>query len=373
MTSHLTCGVLFESDPVWLWSIRPNSWASIFITGPDESRLRQAHPVLYQRLKNKVVTITSTFGGDYPSVCPDYMWVSGSKCFLDMVILPPRGVHVYLLLKFSRRCPNDLDHIQWTRLTHRNVGGVTNARGTFGIDNRSQAIQIERDVSRSIGHILKYSLRPRVCDADPNVDHYDLNDLLSLSFPRRPVLYPTYMSRTGWGIRELGDLELSSCFELPDYVTWSDRFLRDIIPLQMCRSVIDSVTKTTLTEPPKRKHKTGSSDDFGAMTSTKDVFWLSGVGRWLPGSWADADISDKAVKSDNAPVDFRPWHRRIQLIMPCTVDTISVWERLATRKWRSNVCRSLFRYLSETYGPRWPQEGKGGLAISTRGSTHFYK
>jgi hypothetical protein len=82
----------------------------------------------------------------------------------------------------------------------------------------------------------------------------------------------------------------------------------------MCRAVIDAVTKSPKTKQSKQKQKTGVIIDDRAMSSTKDVVWLSKIGQWLPGTWADADVSEKAVKSGNAPVDFRPWHRRIQLI-----------------------------------------------------------
>jgi hypothetical protein len=94
MSSHLTCGVLFDVDPVWLWSIRPNSWSTIYITSHDASRLRVDHPALHQKIESKCVIIPSTFAADYPSICPDFMWVSGPKHFLDMVSLPLSGTHV---------------------------------------------------------------------------------------------------------------------------------------------------------------------------------------------------------------------------------------------------------------------------------------
>jgi hypothetical protein len=362
MTSRLTCGFLFEADPVWLWSIRPNSWATIFLTGPDELRLRQDHPVLFAKLGNKVVIITSTFAGDFPSIGPDFMWVSGTKPFIDQVSLPPVGRHVYLMLKSPRRCPSDLSHIQWTKLNHRHVGGVTNARATFGIDDRTAELRVDRDLTRCIGHVLKYSIRPRVCDPVPDVPHYVVSDVLSLAYPRRPVVYSTYMSRTGWGIRELTDEELASCFELPEYVTWYDRFLRDLIPLQLCRSVIDSVAESAHTDQPpqKARHADVSVEEDEHTTyipSYQDVIWLPNIAKWLPGSWADADIADKAVKSDNAPVDFRPWHRRIQLVLPCTIESLSILERLAARKWRANISRCLFRFMEAVYGKGWFHRG----------------
>ena len=168
MTSHLSCGVMFDADPIWLWSIRPNSWSKIYITGPDEFRLCQDHPILFKKLEPKCSIISSTFARDYPTICPDVMWISGSKCFIDQVILPPSGTHVYLLVKASRRCPLDLTHIQWTKVSHHNIGGVTNACGTFGIDSRSNPIRMERDLNRSLGNVLTYSIRPKAFDPIPS-------------------------------------------------------------------------------------------------------------------------------------------------------------------------------------------------------------
>ena len=164
------------------------------------------------------------------------------------------------------------------------------------------------------------------------------------------------MTRTGWGIRALQDSELCSSFELPDYVLWNDRFLRDLVPLQMCRAVIDSVIDSKIHSPAPSKRSSVSVERTAhppSRTSSQDVIWLPSVSRWLPGSWADIEIADKAVKSDNAPVDFRPWHRRIQSLFPCTLDTLCILERVSVRRWRANVCRSFCAYLSSAYGDRW--------------------
>jgi hypothetical protein len=148
MEATLTCGVLFEADPVWLWSLRPNSWASIYITGDDVTILRRKHPELLTRLSSKIVIIASTFEAVYPSVCPDVMWVSGQRGYLDMVSLGKGATHVYWLSHCSRRCPTNTRSINWTKILHRNVGGVTESRGTFGIDSRSTPLNLEKVLHR---------------------------------------------------------------------------------------------------------------------------------------------------------------------------------------------------------------------------------
>ena len=112
------------------------------------------------------------------------------------------------------------------------------------------------------------------------------------------------------GYAALSDDELALCFELPVYLIWDDRFLRDIVPLQMFRSVIDAVTESMhpAPRPPPFKHLNTSAAFNGEMSDSPDVSWLEGIEQWMPGSYGDASIADKAVKSDDAPVGFCPWH-----------------------------------------------------------------
>ena len=158
---------------------------------------------------------------------------------------------------------------------------MTNAQGSFGVSSTSKEIRLDQDVRRSNGHVIKYSVRPRVFDPDPGGDHYAVTDLLSLSFPRKSMLFSTHMSRTGWGIRCLTEEELALCFELPEYVSRNDRYIRDIIQLQLCRSVVDSFTEACSPEPPRVRLKTSHGSFFDSKTSLSDVEWLPSVQRWL--------------------------------------------------------------------------------------------
>ena len=356
MSTTMTCGVVSESDPVWMWSLRPNSWQKIFVLPSELSFIRSKHPELLNVMAKVLVQIPSTFAGDYPMICPDVMFISGSRRFIMSLVLPTISMHVIWLSDSPRRPPTDFHDIQWTRVSHCKVGGVTEARGTLGISASFPKISLDPDVKRSLGHILKFSIRPKACDPETSLVHYMTSDLLSLSLPRRPILYSTYMSRTGWGIRELSDDELSLCFELPSYVMWEDRFLKCILPLQLFRSVIDCVTGHLEVTPAPLKRHTASQDEVVSFPEI-DACWLPSISKWLPGSWSLTEIASKAVKADNAPVDFTPWHRRIQLVLPCSDDTIAVLERFAARIWRRNVCQSLFIFLRREYGKDWHMSG----------------
>ena len=344
---------LFESDPVWLWAIRPNSWASVYLSCHDRTVITTHHPDLADILNSKMVSIPSTFHGDYPDISPDVLFISGSLQFISNISLPPCGTHLFWLSHASRRFPTALSQISWSRICHNKVGGVTEARASFGINANLPAISLLPDLSRTLGHIVKHSVRPQACDINPIFDHYATSDLLSLSFPRKPILYPTHMSRSGWGMRELTTLELGSCFELPEYVIWEERFLRDIVPIQMFRSVIDAIVARFAVESPNVTPAVEVPATAFKRSKQCDSTWLPLINKWLPGSWSDSYIADKAVKSDDAPVDFKPWNRRIQLVLPCPVSVIHSLERFSARLWRANVCRSLCRYIRATYGEQW--------------------
>ena len=84
------------------------------------------------------------------------------------------------------------------------------------------------------------------------------------------------MSRTGWGLREFSDVELALCFELPDYVTWEDRFLRDIVvPLQLFRSVIEFVAGGIDLRSPRTKRVHQSDNE--SHVKAADVVWLEPI------------------------------------------------------------------------------------------------
>ena len=201
--------------------------------------------------------------------------------------------------------------------------------------------------------MVKYSIRPQPLRLPCQIPHYTVDDHLSPLYLRLPVVYSTYMSSTGWGIRTLSDLELASCFELPDYVLWDDRFATDIVPIQMCRSIVDLIIHRLCPQSPDPQKKPRHDLAGEQREITPDGVWLPQISRWLPGSWAEAQISDKAVKFDDAGVDCRPWHQRISLIFPCSSAHLQTIERFLARRWRRNVILSLFKFLNYRHGRDW--------------------
>ena len=351
--SLLSCGVSFEADPVWLWSMRPNDWDHIFISQSDEARLRRYHPVLASKMELKLRIFSPPIASDDDVSTAHVWWISGSTTFVGAIDAPLSVCQVVWLSSAPRRLPTDASRFKWSKISHFEVGGVTLARATFGVSLEHESLRLPRDLERTLGHVLKHSLRPKPCQPNPSEDHYSTTDRLSVGHLARPIVYPTYMSYTGWGIRRLAEEELRACFELPEYVPWHDGLATAIVPIQVFRSVMDLIISRFVTprvEPSEKRARTHST---ATRVSLPDGVWLPDIGRWLSGSWADVDISTKAVKSDDAEVEFGPWHRRVTLLFPCSDSHLGVIERLMMSKWRSNVIRSLFQFMTTTYGPTW--------------------
>jgi hypothetical protein len=106
-----------------------------------------------------------------------------------------------------------------------------------------------------------------------------------------------------------------------------------------------------------------------------DRAWMPGLQRWLPGSWADTSIADKAVKSDNAAVDFYPWHQRIILLFPCPPAVLVSLEEFALKRWRRSLVASFRGYLIQLHGPHWFAKwtllrAEGEVSGSQRGASN---
>ena len=357
-TNPLTCGVRFQHLPVWLWALRPKEWSAIYITDPDERRIRQDHPSLWNLLHKSFVSVGTPVYLDPKSRLADVWWVSGTQEFLDALDLHDTSLAVCWGEGMGRRPPRIDGEWKWSSLTHSRVGGVTNARALFGSRGMDRLV-VPADLPRSLGHAVKHSIRPTPCPQHPPFPHAKLSDALSIRQAELPVVYPTYMSSTGWGFRSLTGAELEACFDLPDYVSWDPTFLSSLAPLQLFRSVVDVVidgfspTEQLLRT---RGRQVGQVGPSLGLSISADRHWITSLGKWLPGSWADPSlIAARAVKSDDAVVACGSWHRRIALVLPCDPSCLHILERFLMTRWRRNLIRSLFSYLTSRHGENWVQ------------------
>ena len=348
---------MFDGPPVWLWSLRSVDWSGILISPADATQFQHQFSATWVSFREKLL-ITELTPNDLPTDSVSTWFISGQSLsiaqFVNVLDVPV----VRLILGEGRRPQSILKapHIQWLSLSHTRVGGVTTSRATVGFSGLPH-LTFPPDLKRTIGNVLKYSIRPRPCSPDLIDPHLSTSSLLPVSRIHLHVLYPTHFSHTGWGIRSLTDLELSSAFELPDYVEWNDEFATDIVPLQIPRAVIDTVVLTHLPMEPDHSTLLVSSPPISLAAETTlddDSCWLPSLQRFLPGSWTNTPIADRAVKADGASVDFFPWHQRVRLVLPCPEHVLEIIERFGMRLWRRNIVRSFVAYLYSAYGPDWP-------------------
>ncbi|KAI2498994.1 hypothetical protein MHU86_15498 [Fragilaria crotonensis] len=360
-SAQRVCGMSFEELPLWFWAVRLAEWSEIHITDVDEVRLRQYHLSTWEFAQSKLVII----GEDkvLANGSREDVWlVSGSLAFIqgweNRVDVPTVG----WISDGGRRKPNSVgSRWTWSLVSHAMVGGVTKATGIFGtIGVKSVAIAND-PIRRSIGHVIKYSERPKPCTPPVITQHYTVDDLLSLHQLDRPVVFKSGFSRSGWGLRKLVNTELAHAFDLPAFVSWESVTDEKVVPIHMFRVVLDAVLEQI---GPATQERAGQRQKLQApsLPSTTivealplplDRAWLDDLGTWLPGSWTDITIANKAVKSDNAVVDFYPWHQRIMLVLPCPPKAIVSFEEFALRIWRRNVTSSFLRYMATTHGDNW--------------------
>jgi hypothetical protein len=354
------CGVAFESVPAWLWVARLSDFSQIYVSDPDSQRLLKEFATTWEQFKDKLRIIENV---GWINIEVDVWFLSGSRCFLQRMAprIPALTPMVSWLYPAGRRKPPDQTlGSRWISICHSQVGGPTNITGMFGLKNLP-SFQVEKDpISRTIGHIIKYAERPTPCtpDVDPRL-HYCLSDRLSEHHLGRPVLLATSFSRTGWGRRKLIPTELGHAYDLPPYVHWEGSFRTTLVPLHLLRTLMDhalSSVEDTSVDSTDVMPQDGPCHLMlvNSVTPPDEVF-LASIQKWLPGSWADAPIASKAVKADNARIDFSPWNRRITLVLPCSSLDIERIEEFAMRIWRRRLVASFRQYLVGRYGPNWQQ------------------
>jgi hypothetical protein len=354
------CGVRIEGLPMWLWTIRLAEWSTIYITSADEVILRQYHVSTWDYVRSRLVLIEDGADKLLPEV--DIWLISGTLEFiasLDKCMSTcPRLVWIS---DGGRRTPKSvLRCFDWKTIIHSKVGGMTKATAIFGIAGLDVLDVNDDPIRRTIGHIIKYSVRPKPCTVPVDSLHYKVSDRLSLHDLSRPVVFESGFSRSGWGVRPLVEAELAHAFDLPPFVSWSSVENSHIVPIHMFRVALDSALANMM--PASQPGAGGRarmtrledlSSEIGVAPLPLDRAWLPQLQRWLPGSWAETAISDKAVKADNAAVEFHPWHQRIMLLFPVVPGVLVSFEEFALRRWRRALTGSFRDYLTLSHGVEW--------------------
>jgi hypothetical protein len=342
----------FERRPVWLWTLRPGEWSSIQISATDMARLQENYASTMEKFGSSVEFVESWTD----SMPVDVWWVSGTEPYIDNLLGLNNASGLPCVVWRSsagRRTPKATNDMRWYSVVHQNVGGVTNARGIFGASGLDD-IAMPKDLPRTLAHVLQHSLRGIPCPPDLMDPHYTVHDRLSIGRAQPSRYSLKLMSRTGWCKRPLGDMEFAMAYELPDFLSWQPDFFSEIVPMQLFRAVMDAVLAQLNPVLAGRNLKRPKVMVPSGQMVTIDRHWLPTLARWIPGTWTDTPISDRAVKADNANIEFFPWHARIQSILPGVgVRDIATFERCLLRSWCLKLLRSFLAYLRVTYGANW--------------------
>ena len=321
-------------------------------------RLKDTHEETWNRFSHLIKTFREGTDNSSAVAGVDVWWISGTRKFADLTLNrvgPCRSVTC--ITRAPRRTPKDADHSsRWYSICHRSVGGVTNARGVFLLRG-FETLKLSADLPRSISHVLKYGIRGVPCRKDETSAHYKIGDCLSVRNLELPVIFESGFSSTGWSSRPLDPCELCLAFELPDFVTWDASFAVDIVPLQLGRAVMEEVivqigVRGVDTGVQAKKSRTSDT----VVDESVDHHWLPDLGKWMPGSWADTEIADRAVKADGASIDFCPWNQRITLVLPrVNSHLIQCLEKICHARWCRLLTKSFMSFLISRHGPQWAE------------------
>ncbi len=172
------CGVSFQDLPAWLWTLRAVEWSHIYISVENATQLREHHPQLHSQLSSRLVEVSSSLSIEVGLPEAKVWWISGSEDYCRVLVTAPSVRGVAWLTRFGRRPRHEGggSKVQWLNLHHSKVGGATLCRATFRIEGFDNQVNIAPDLSRSLSHVVKYSIRSTPCDAELNVPHYKLMD-----------------------------------------------------------------------------------------------------------------------------------------------------------------------------------------------------
>ena len=349
----LTCGIMFESNPAWVWALRLSDWEAIAITDTDELRLRQYHLSTWSLVSDRLRIVLSA--SDTKLAHSVHVWfVSGSRGFLDSFQGPIGTPSVFWIEQCGRRRPGDTPERTWFTVSHESVGGSTTSRGVFGRSSLNDLNMEVDPLRRTLSHIMKFSIRPSPCTVPCLDHHYLLGHRLVVSRLTQPVVFETSFSRTGWGKRSLTEEELAQAFDLPPHIPWETGFAASLVPIQIFRAIVEAVLVSLRPQVQKRAGARARLEVGTAPPLPIDAVWLPDLAVWLPGSWSKTLIASKAVKSDDATVEQYPWNQRILLVLPTgNLNAIRGFERFALHVWYRSLFGSFIDYLGREYGPKW--------------------
>ena len=252
------------------------------------------------------------------------------------------------------------------RLPHAATGGVTTGAfllGRRGIGPARLLDKTSLGLSRTLKHVIDYSIRGQPVDPnhlrDANV-YRESDRLHPLQF-KKPLVFSSTFSATGFCMRELTPREIALAFDFPLWavpcvaLSLLAGSTEPLVPLK----IVDAAWSSFVTQPTSAgvsvtSFPQGATHAAIATETTVGSTWLSALGRRLPHTWIDpALVTTKSVKADREGVPSQLWDLRISLVLPVTPSALLALRSFMLRVWRHNLLKSFLRYLRDRFGHGW--------------------
>ena len=251
--------------------------------------------------------------------------------------------------------------LNWTRIKHSAVGGVTNVQNWLGLPHQWRHHPTGVYSKRFLIHLIYPAARMFQSEHPPPVDEHLVEQvlyqegvvsslgLLPIDNPTVKVLVPSVFTATKWIVRKLTVKELSECLDQNQHV--------------IEQSILNQYTLAKLPFVASVPNKTVqfAMRLAGFMIikySTRPKVELSPLPHIEVTPILDQEHL-KAVKADAALVDNRLWDTRvIAKFSHLTLNdkTVRALDRLRiafARCWSRLVVKSFHRYLKFEYGAEW--------------------
>jgi hypothetical protein len=368
-----TATIIQEGVPFWLGGVRRLDWGLLRMSAWTP-RHQWDHPEIagaMVKLNDIIENIATAEELMKTANETDVVLVSGTLGFLVQLLPRLQLLHTPILMfveKLARRVTLPSGNgIEWRRISHKEVGGVTSLVVLFGFIHLKNW-ELKRRVERTLGHIVNFGTRPRMAiDGNPIFKHYKVGDRLQTKALDVPVVFSTHWYSSGFGYRTLSAHELSSAFDLPLWLhpsgeeacnAWltSDAFSK-MYPLSLFNIVIDTVLDTLGAADLKDAPSNALVSHLPLTLGDDSGVTLPLIGRFLPHSWVDVSlITEKAGKADDAGVPIHLWDQRISLVLEVPLSVIATMRKWLFKRYCRGLMRSLALFLSRCHGSDWAQQ-----------------
>jgi hypothetical protein len=173
----------------WLLSFSPRDWSVIYVAqilplDVFSSKVHCRMQVVLSPPKDWLVNSTS---------CDVLLGAGTASSISTIFAVLAKGVPTVMFT------PSFDTRIRRRRaLHHHTVGGATTCHGELSTRDWDYT-GLPQAVSRQLGHLLDHSTLPDVCSREPSFPHLTPEDLLPMTRPLLPVVFPTHATRTKWG------------------------------------------------------------------------------------------------------------------------------------------------------------------------------